>query len=323
MPHELFQDSMAYVGEQPWHGLGQRVPADVSAAAMIEAAKLDWKVHKEPAHGARQIENDPTAHDRYLILRDPVDQETSKVALALVGKGYQPLQNSEAFDFFAPFIENKWAEFHTAGALRQGERIWVLTRVCGDLIIGDDDVVQRFLLLSNSHDGSGAVTIRFTPIRVVCQNTLSLAVRSGSGVISVRHTKHIARHLALAQAEEMKRVVDKVFADAEQLFGRMVLHRMKAETTDSFLELVFPRTARQKQRGEEPDRWKRVKAILLRPLAGKLSPGDFRLLQQYRSVRDAKLCPRRRQLSSEAVAGCGRRLRRRPLSTGLAIGGGT
>lgn len=262
MPHNLFQNTMAYVGEQPWHGLGRPVPATVSVAAMIKAANLNWQVSKEPAPGARRIDGDPPTHDRYLILRDPVGKETDKVALALVGKGYQPLQNSEAFEFFAPFIENKWAEFHTAGALRQGERVWVLTRLRGDMIVGDDDVVQRFLLLSNSHDGSGAVSIRFTPIRVVCQNTLNLAVQGGSGVISVRHTKHIAKNLAEAQAEQMKRVVDKVFADAEQLFGRMVLYRMKAENTERFLELVVPRTARQKQRGEEPARWTRVKAIL-------------------------------------------------------------
>lgn len=262
MAHNLFQNTMAYVGEEPWHGLGRRVPAHVGAADMIEAANLNWRVHKEAAPGARQIKDDPPVHDRYLILRDPVGDETTKVALALVGRGYQPLQNSEAFEFFGPFVENKWAEFHTAGALRQGERVWVLARLHGDLIVADDDVVQRFLLLSNSHDGSGAVTIRFTPIRVVCQNTLNLAMRGGSGVISVRHTKHIAKHLEQAQAEQMRRVIDKVFADAEQLFGRMVLYKMKAEDTDRFLELVLPRTQRQRQRGEESDRWKRVKGIL-------------------------------------------------------------
>src|SRR5689334_13686469 len=130
MPHDLFQNSMAYVGEQPWHGLGQRVPPNVGAATMIQAAKLNWQVHKQPAPGARLIDDHQSVYDRYLILRDPVDQEIDKVALALVRKGYQPLQNIEAFEFFAPFIENKWAEFHAAGALHRGERIWVLARLC-------------------------------------------------------------------------------------------------------------------------------------------------------------------------------------------------
>jgi phage/plasmid-like protein (TIGR03299 family) len=262
MPHDLFQNTMAYVGELPWHGLGQRVPADVNAAAMIAAANLNWQVCKRPAPGARQINADPPIYDRYLIVRERVGEETEDVALALVGKGYEPLQNSDAFSFFAPFIESKWAKFHTAGALRRGERVWVLARLSGDIAIAGDDVIERFLLLSNSHDGSGAVTIRFTPIRVVCQNTLSLAVKSGSGVISVRHTKHIAANLAKAQAEEMKRIIDKVFADAEQLFGRMALHRMGAKDSDGFLELLFPRTENQKEKGKEPERWERIKEIL-------------------------------------------------------------
>ena len=260
MPHQLFQNTMAYVGdEQPWHGLGRRVPASVSAAEMIKAANLTWQVRKKPAPGARQIGNDPTTYDRYLIVRDRVAGENEDVALAFVSKNYEPLQNSDAFSFFAPFIESKWAEFHTAVALRRGERVWVLTRISGKIVIGDDDVIDRYLLLSNSHDGSGAVSVRFTPIRVVCQNTLNLAVRGGSGVISIRHTKHIAKHLAEAQAKQMKRVVDKVFLAAEHLFGRMALYQMGAKDTDRFLELLFPRTAKK---GKEPERWKRIKEIL-------------------------------------------------------------
>jgi phage/plasmid-like protein (TIGR03299 family) len=262
MPHELFQNTMAYVGDEAWHGLGQRVPANVSAAAMVKAANLDWQVRKQPAPGARRIAGDPPIYDRYLVIRDRVGGEIDDVALALVGKSYEPLQNSEAFAFFAPFIDNKWAEFHTAGALRRGERVWVLARLVGDIVIGGDDTIERFLLLANSHDGSGAITVRFTPIRVVCQNTLNLAVRGGSGVISVRHTKHVAKHLADAQAEQMKRVIDKVFTGAEHLFGRMALHQMGAKETDRFLELLFPRTERQIKASTEPERWKRIKGIL-------------------------------------------------------------
>jgi phage/plasmid-like protein (TIGR03299 family) len=262
MAHGLFQNTMAYVGEQPWHRLGRRVPAHVTAAEMIKAANLDWQVRKKPAPGARKIKDEPVTYDRYLIVRDAVDPGTEGVALAFVSSRYEPLQNEEAFSFFAPFIENKWAQFHTAGALNQGQRIWVLARITGDILIGKTDVIERFLLLSNSHNGSGAVTIRFTPIRVVCQNTLNLAAKGGSGVISVPHTKNIAKHLAKAQAQEMKHIIDHVFDDAQQLFGQMALHRMQAKDTDYFLELLFPRTEGQRKNGKVPARWKRVKAIL-------------------------------------------------------------
>ncbi len=255
---------MAYVGELPWHGLGQRVPASVSAEEMIDAANLDWEVRKVRAPGARLIDDNPPTYDRYMIVREPVGQETEDVVLAIVGKRYELLQNREAFSFFAPFIENEWAEFHTAGALGRGERIWVLARFAGDIVI-DDDRIERYLLLSSSHDGSAAVSIRFTPIRVVCQNTLNLALRDGSGALSVKHTKNMTANLARAEAEKMKCVIDKVFADAESLFGRMALHRMGANDTDYFLELLFPRTELQKKKRAEPQRWKRIKAIMEDP----------------------------------------------------------
>ncbi len=262
MPHALFQKTMAYVGEPPWHGLGTRVPANVSADAMIKAANLNWHVHKFPAPGARLIASNPPIYERNLIVRDPVGRETEPVALALVGSTYEVLQNAEAFSFFEPFVSNKWGEFHTAGALRNGERVWVLAQLRGEIIVGRDDVVQRFILLANSHDGSGAASVRFTPVRVVCQNTLNLAARGKSGVISIRHTKNIALNLARAQAQQLKKIIDKAFADAENLFGAMALRKMGAQNVDHFLQLLFPRSKTQLEKSQEPARWTRVKAIL-------------------------------------------------------------
>ncbi|MGH6663216.1 MAG: DUF932 domain-containing protein [Rhodospirillales bacterium] len=262
MPHNLFQDSMAFVGEVPWHGLGVQVPPSVTAAEMIRKANLDWKVSKVPARGARIMGADAQVYDRYLVIRDGARNERSSVDLAIVGAAYEPLQNSEAFAFFEPFIDNKWGQFHTAGALGNGERIWVLVKMNGQIRVDRDDAVDKFLLLSNSHDGTSAVTVRFTPIRVVCQNTLNYAMRRSSGVVSVRHTKHVAKNLAKAQAKKLKEVVDKVFADAEDLFGNMVARTLKASDTDRFLELLLPKTKNQKNENQQPARWMRIKAIL-------------------------------------------------------------
>ena len=262
MAHNLLRGRMAYVGEVPWHGLGKAVASTVTAKEMCEAAGLDWKVRREPAPGARIVNKKQGLHDRYLIMRDRIGNESQGVALGMVGSGYQPLQNSEAFKFFEPFIEGSYARFHTAGALGNGERIWVLVKLNKQIIIADDDIVDRFLLLSSSHDGSGAVSIRFTPIRVVCKNTLNFAMKGGSGAISVRHTRNIAHHLASAQAVELERIIEKAFKDAEMLFGRMALMSLTHECTDAILELLFPRTARQKREGLKPERWERVKHIL-------------------------------------------------------------
>ena len=215
-----------------------------------------------PGAGARLLDEELQTYDRYLIHRDAVTGETEGPALALVGKGYEPLQNVDAFAFFEPFIDNKWATFETAGALGNGERVWVLARLAGGIIVAKDDMVDRFLLLSNTHDGSGAVTVRFTPIRVVCQNTLNLAKKGGKGIVSVKHTKNMVTHLAKTQLMELRRVVAKTFSEAETLFGHMALLKLQASDTDQFLNLLFPRTPQQEAKGEKPERWKRIEAIL-------------------------------------------------------------
>jgi phage/plasmid-like protein (TIGR03299 family) len=260
MPHNLFKGRMAFVGEVPWHGLGTSVPPSVTAAEMIEAAGLAWKVTVKAAPGARLVDDKRNIHDRYLVAR--TDAGGEETVLGLVGNRYVPLQNADAFSFFEPFVRNTWATFHTAGALGNGERVWVLAKLGGQIIVGTDDKIDRFLLLSNTHNGSGAVTIRFTPVRVVCQNTLNWAEEGGTSVISVRHTKNIGENLKKAQAEELKAIVDKVFAEAEILFGAMAARKLDVENIDEILELLFPRTEKQKKADQEPERWARIRAVL-------------------------------------------------------------
>jgi len=130
--------------------------------------------------------------------------------------------------------------------------VWVLAKLSGQIVIGPDDAIDKFLLLSNTHDGSGAVSIRFTPIRVVCQNTLNWAEEGGSSVIAVRHSKNIAERLKDAQDKELKQIIDKIFAEAETLFGAMAVRSLQADETDRFLELLFPRTDKQRRRIKSP-----------------------------------------------------------------------
>ena len=299
MAHNLFRGRMAFVGDAPWHGLGQAVASTVTSGEMCRAAGLDWKVTKEPAPGARIVNERRKLHDRYLIVRDAVGDEEEAVALGMVGSGYEPLQNSEAFSFFEPFIEGNYARFHTAGALRNGERVWVLVKLNDRMVIADGDVVDRYLLLSNSHDGTGSVSIRFTPIRVVCQNTLNYAMKGGSSAIAVRHTRNIARHLAAAQVEELKRIIEKAFRDAETLFGKMVLTSLNAELTDEILEILFPRTKRQMKEKLEPERWGRIRHILDDPA---VTPPETRstLWALYNAITRDEDFRRSREASSEA-----------------------
>lgn len=258
MGHNLFHGRMAFVDEAPWHGLGKRVPESITTQELCVAAGLDWSVRKVPAPGARIIEAKKGVYDRYLVLRDPVTDEPSPVAMGMVRGTYELLQNTEAFAFFEPFIESGFAAFHTAGALGNGERVWVLVKLKGEIVISGDDQVDRYLLLSNTHDGSGSVSVRFTPIRVVCQNTLNIANKKGSAVVSVRHTRNLSHNLAEAQARELMLVIEKVFAESAVLFGEMARRIISAGEADHLLNVLFPR----KDKTKEPERWRRIREVL-------------------------------------------------------------
>ena len=180
MSHNLLmqngQASMFYINEVPWHGLGTRLDKPATAHEAITAARLDWKVVKLPLFaGSKRI----PVTDRFAVVRRTGDliQHTDPV-LGVVSHEYTPLQNQQAFQFFDPIVGQNAAIYHTAGALGKGERVWILAQLPGHIRVAGDDITEKYLLLSNSHDGKSSVTIKFTPVRVVCQNTLTLALKA-------------------------------------------------------------------------------------------------------------------------------------------------
>ena len=263
MAHNLFAKRMAFVGTPAWHGLGTKVERGCGPAEMIRAAGLDWPVWTKPAPGA---EVDPATgeYDRNLVMRGPLEAESDEVALGWVGPRYRPLQNAIAFEFFEPFLDKGWAHFETAGALGRGEVIWVLARLENDIEISESDTLKRYLLLCNSHDGSSSVSVRFTAIRVVCENTLNLAKTGaqGSAPHLIRHTRSVVKNLRSAQASDLRRIANKVFDDAERTFAKMTKCTMEEESTMKYLDCLYARTDLQKRLGKYPDRWRRVWSIL-------------------------------------------------------------
>ena len=263
MPHNLFNDRMAFVGEAAWHDLGTEVPPDVPAAQMIAAAGLDWPVWKQPAPGAA-YDRRTKRYDHYLVMRQAHGAETENALLGMVGREYEPLQNVEAFRFFEPFVERGWAGFETAGALGRGERVWVLARLRDEMLVGGQDKMHRYLLLSNSHDGSSAVSVRFTCVRVVCQNTLILSSRSGKSksAVSIPHTRNLHDKLRFEQANKLKELSANVFGAAAGLFNRMAERGMVQDEVENYLQGLFPRTNNQEKLDVVPIRWSRVFSIL-------------------------------------------------------------
>ena len=252
--------SMAYVGKEPWHGLGQRVESVVHAEQMLKAAGLDWTVEKRPAPGARSLRKTLYGDDRfsrYEIIRLPRPKTDEKeVVLGIVTDRYTPLQNREAFEFFDPIVDQKMAFFETAGVLGDGERVWVMAKMPEVIEVVRGDECQKYLLLSNSHTGQGSVLVKYTAIRVVCQNTLILALQDGQPAFRVRHSKIMTDRLRAIS--ELIAIAIDVFTQAHEVFKRMASTDLGNGLLERYLEVVFPQTPAQKKKGAEPPKRQHV-----------------------------------------------------------------
>ena len=208
MAHEV--ETMAFFGQTPWHGLGTPLAEEDLFDWQKACVKsgLDWEAELVPL---------VTADTQASVAHRGVRRKSDGRILGVVGPKYHVLQNQEAFKWFTPFLDAKEAALHTAGSLRNGSRIWVLAKLNRDpLVIAPGDEVEKFVLLSHGHDGSLAVRLGFSPIRVVCANTLALAHRAdASKLIRVRHSKSI--HENLANIREIMNLANQEFeATAEQ-----------------------------------------------------------------------------------------------------------
>jgi phage/plasmid-like protein (TIGR03299 family) len=208
MPAEV--ETMAFAGATPWHGLGTPLADNdlYDWQRTCEKAGLDWDVELVALQ---------TADTHAKVDHRAVRRTSDSRVLGVVGPRYAPLQNNDAFAWFQPFLDAREAALHTAGSLRQGSRVWVLAKLNRDpLVIAEGDEVEKYLLLSHGHDGSLAVRVGFTPVRVVCANTLAMAHGSdASRLIRVKHTKEI--HGNLANIREVMDLANQEFeATAEQ-----------------------------------------------------------------------------------------------------------
>lgn len=251
--------TIAYYGAVPWHGLGKQVPKDVTAEEMIRAAGLDWEVALRPARGARKI-NRKGEFSRYEIVRVPrLETKETEVLFGVVSRRYQPLQNIEAFGFFDLIVGERKAYFETAGALGEGERIWVMAKMPDAMKIVSGDECFKYLLLSNTHSGEGSVIVKFTTVRVVCQNTLMLAMDDGQKAYRVRHSKQM--QFKLDELAVFLSITQEIFRKAEEQFKRMARIQMAGNRLDDYLDLVYQRTDNQKKKGEKPARWAHIQEV--------------------------------------------------------------
>jgi phage/plasmid-like protein (TIGR03299 family) len=221
---------MMYVGEAPWHGLGTKLDKPATAREAIEAAGLGFTVEKVPLK-TEKYERPVTGHFA-TVRTDTLD------VLGVVGSHYVPIQNRESFTMFDPLVGEGEAIYHTAGALGKGERVWILAKLPDYIRINGNDIVEKFLLLSTSHDGSAAVRVKLTPIRVVCENTLAFALSGPEQEAHIRHTANAQEKLK--EAHEVLGLTNQLYGQLDQILNRMSKKHIDTNGMGEYVKAVFP-----------------------------------------------------------------------------------
>lgn len=235
---------MAYAGETPWHGLGTKVDPDIAPIEMLEAAGLDWEVNKIPAYC--EINGSQVASGKSGLVRSSDGR-----ILDVVSDEWNPVQNLEAFEFFNDFIAAGEMQMHTAGSLRDGQIVWALAKINDSFeLCGGKDVVESYLLFSNPHRFGQSIDVRFTPIRVVCNNTLTLSLnQKAQNAVRVTHRTQFDAD----SVKETLGVAKEKLAKYKEMAQFLSSRKASNEDVVEYFKRVFPvlsQKAKEDQRKE-------------------------------------------------------------------------
>lgn len=219
-------ESMMYVREVPWHGLGTKVDEAPNSKEAIKLAELDWNVNPTVIYDA----NGKEISGYKANMRD-----SDQSILGIVSDRYQIVQNSEAFEFTDSLLD-EGVVYETAGSLRDGKQIWLLARMPSTTILGDD--VDPYLCFTNTFDGSGAIKVCMTPVRVVCNNTLNLALETTKRSWSTRHIGDLAGKLH--QAKETLGLAQEYMKKLDEDADRLANTKLSDAEIESIVSFIFP-----------------------------------------------------------------------------------
>ncbi|MDL2302142.1 DUF945 domain-containing protein [Lachnospiraceae bacterium OttesenSCG-928-D06] len=220
-------ETMFYTRVAPWHGLGTHVESAVCSGEALQVSGLNWNVTQRPI-----MTSDYNPIPGYKAnIRDTDDK-----VLGVVTDRYKVVQNSEAFAFTDTLL-GEGVKYETAGSLQEGRKIWLLARLPDKYII-EGEQIEPYLVFSSSHDGSGAIKVAMTPVRVVCQNTLNIALSSAKRIWSTIHVGDLA-----AKMEE----AHNTLLLAEKYMGRLgseISNLSKIKLRDAkvieYIEMLLP-----------------------------------------------------------------------------------
>ena len=232
-------ETMMYVREVPWHGLGTRVEEAPNSLEAMRLAELNWEVKPQQIAVAETGALIPNAVAN-------VRSSDGKV-LGIVTDRYKIVQNVDAFAFTDTLVGGD-VRYETAGSLNGGRRVWLLARLPQRTVVGDK--VDPYLCFTNTHDGSGAVKAFVTPIRVVCNNTLNLALSGAKRTWSVRHNGDIKAKIA--EARESLELADSYMAELDRTGEKLAEYKVNEAELEETLSKLFG-----KPKADASDREKR------------------------------------------------------------------
>ena len=216
--------------ETPWHKLGTIVAGKLNAAEAIKAAQLDWQVDLLPVYvEGKEVEG-----------YKATTRNDNRKVLSIVGSRYNVIQNTDSFDFFDEVVGSGQAVYDTAGSLFEGRKVWIMAKLPGKLFIRNNptDITEKNVLLYTSHDGSSGLSMQIVGTRVVCANTLSVAMGSATNQIKIRHTKSYA-----GKIEEAKKALElctAYFNDLQEVMNILADQAMTSDEMVKFAEKLVP-----------------------------------------------------------------------------------
>lgn len=220
-------ETMFYTREKPWHGLGTMVAEAPNSKDALRLAGLNWKVLQEPVY----TENKELIQGYKANVRD-----TDRKVLGVVTDRYKVIQNEEAFAFTDTLL-GEGVRYETAGSLQEGRRVWMLARLPREFIIGGERI-SPYMVFSNTHDGSGAVKTALTPIRVVCNNTLNLALRTAKRSWSMIHTGDISGKIE--EAKNTLLLADEYMTALGQEFENLRKIKLSEKQVLDYIKILLP-----------------------------------------------------------------------------------
>lgn len=228
------QHSFFSVKEKAWHGLGKMIDHYPTSAEALQFAGLDYGVIKEPVFTTiSNCEGKAVDAPQYIKTHFATIRKDTGDVLGVVGKDYQIVQNLDAFSFFDSIVGGDGIQYETAGALGKGERIFITAKLPSYIKVGKDDLIEQYLFLTTSHDGYGSITAAFTPVRIVCNNTLNAALGNHSNAIKIRHTANAKDRLE--QAHKVMGISNQLSGQLENIFNNW----SKVKVTDPELQRLI------------------------------------------------------------------------------------